>query len=158
MKYFKEVFLIITLVVLSGCEEEPGVDTPDDCDIPNLSWSSVKEGYDSKAVIEIASSLSAVAKVNAGKIKVLDEGAASAELKAGLSKVINNASTKEAKVSREFFEAAKKYRIQMCVLTQSLDKGRLKSQAARDMAEIKLIEFSTSFGEIKSEEEKKTIK
>jgi len=145
MKIVKLIFIISFILVFVGCKKDKDLDDGNKCDIPKLKWSHIIEDYDRKAVIDIASQLSESIKANIKRIKVVDQAVLSVNLKASLSKIINKSLNKDVSVSHDFFEAVKKYRTQICVLTQSLDKGKLKSEAAHEIAKLKLIEFSNSF-------------
>ncbi|SFA54871.1 hypothetical protein SAMN04488511_11432 [Pedobacter suwonensis] len=127
------------------------------CNLENIAWMKVTEGYDKNAVLALAAEISAAAKADANQIAQIAEGKGDVKASAKFDETIKKISSKEVEVSKEFFELYQKMRAPICNIYTSVQSGFFDNSPELLLeAQKSFIEMNQEWLKYTLEEEKKS--
>jgi hypothetical protein len=112
-------------------------------------WQSVKEGYDSKTSLELATKLESLAKLQADS---LNKGNIKMSVDVALKDIIQASTSREVNVPIELYENTQRYCLQIETIANIIKSGILGNDTALiNKARRELLEISLNFGKIKTQ-------
>ncbi len=129
-----------------------------DCPLERLDWMTVKTGYDSETLSELAASLKVAAQADLSKISQAVDGKANIDggFSSSLEQLIKGKAEKSSIVSQEFWESYNKLRSSTCNLYKAVKDGFYgdDEEALKEARKI-FNEIQKKFAEIEESEKKK---
>lgn len=129
-----------------------------DCPLERLDWMTVKTGYDSETLSQLAASLKAAAQADLSQINQVIDGNASIDggFNSSLEQLIKGKAEKTSVVSQEFWESYNKLRSSTCNLYKAVKSGFYgdDKEALKEARKI-YNQIQLKFAEIEESEKKK---
>ncbi len=127
-----------SLSLFTSCTEDPCAGLMD-----SLEWMDVSEDYDVQSQIGLANTFKLAMEADVEKLELLKEGKLGLDHSSEVARTMNKVSSKQAKVSQEFYQSFLTYRAEACFIAQLLDKGVLTDPKAISEAQQKLLQLSS---------------
>lgn len=154
-------FVLLTSEKCNPSKKDPAVNESvfsGDCPLERLDWMTVKTGYDSETLSELAASLKVAAQADLSKINQVVDGNASVDggFNSSLQQLIQGKAEKSSIVSQDFWETYNNLRSSTCNLFQAVNKGFYgDDEEALKEARKTFNKIQAKFAEIEETEKKK---